>query len=467
MSQARHRGSTTRFAVKLLLLVVLICAGVYLLLLHDLNRTLKWRLSRLHAAGVPRTWAEVIPPPIPDRDNAAIIYAQAFKQLYLTSDDREALKSFLNTRQPVSRDALQAPVQLVLARNGAALGLAKQGGARPGCRWSVDWSDPPPLVLLTYLGEVRTCVRLLAADAIMAARERNAGRALESLRAAIVMSARATANPTLQPLLSGARDEVTALDALPRVLEEINLDAPACRGFAQELEGLDFRQDYPRAVAQEALVGLWCFDAVQRDRGTIKDILEYGVNANGPPASAVWLYLSPAAKLARLGEEITYVELMQEALHLAHEPYRQVAARYQRLDENMERARWYQLIIRNFAATNAEIGPTNEQTAILFERALALRNAMQVALALKAYRAERRAYPNSLDALREYLGGTSAAPEMRRSRIHGWKLPADPFSGKDFGYRRQGASFVLYGWGEDLRDDGGQPDRDMVWEFRR
>jgi hypothetical protein len=109
-----------------------------------------------------------------------------------------------------------------------------------------------------------------------------------------------------------------------------------------------------------------------------------------------------------------------------------------------------------------EIGGTNEQAALRCERALAIGNAMQVALALKAYHAKHRVYPERLDALRQYPG---------------WKLPEDPFSGKDFGYRRHGLGFVLYSWGDDLDDDKGRPlgtpgtasnivpDGDIVWEF--
>lgn len=38
----------------------------------------------------------------------------------------------------------------------------------------------------------------------------------------------------------------------------------------------------------------------------------------------------------------------------------------------------------------------------------------------------------------------------------------DPFSGKDFGYRKQGKSFLLYSVGVNLQDDGGK--HDPLWE---
>jgi len=56
-----------------------------------------------------------------------------------------------------------------------------------------------------------------------------------------------------------------------------------------------------------------------------------------------------------------------------------------------------------------------------------------------------------------------------RSRL-GWKLPQDPFSGKDFVYKRQGKGFLLYSIGENLKDDGGlaapeEAPADIVWQM--
>jgi hypothetical protein len=51
-------------------------------------------------------------------------------------------------------------------------------------------------------------------------------------------------------------------------------------------------------------------------------------------------------------------------------------------------------------------------------------------------------------------------------------LPQDPFSGKDFVYRRTGGDYSLYSIGQNLKDDGGKvPEKsedrtksgDLVW----
>jgi hypothetical protein len=50
------------------------------------------------------------------------------------------------------------------------------------------------------------------------------------------------------------------------------------------------------------------------------------------------------------------------------------------------------------------------------------------------------------------------------------KLPVDPFSGKDFIYRREGSGFVVYSVGPNMTDNGGVEDAknrdagDIVWK---
>jgi hypothetical protein len=65
----------------------------------------------------------------------------------------------------------------------------------------------------------------------------------------------------------------------------------------------------------------------------------------------------------------------------------------------------------------------------------------QVFLALQAYKARYGGYPASIKELESKLG---------------WKLPKDPFSEKDFIYKRQTKGFLLYSVGPDMKDDGGR-----------
>jgi hypothetical protein len=49
-------------------------------------------------------------------------------------------------------------------------------------------------------------------------------------------------------------------------------------------------------------------------------------------------------------------------------------------------------------------------------------------------------------------------------------LPVDPFTGKDYIYKKKDKGFIVYSVGEDLKNDGGlrrkarEKDYDIVWE---
>jgi len=75
----------------------------------------------------------------------------------------------------------------------------------------------------------------------------------------------------------------------------------------------------------------------------------------------------------------------------------------------------------------------------------------RVVMALKAYKFERNVYPDTLNELQQSLD---------------WTLPEDPFSGEAFVYQRRGEGFVLYSFGRDLDDDGGEPEWDQRGKWR-
>ena len=82
--------------------------------------------------------------------------------------------------------------------------------------------------------------------------------------------------------------------------------------------------------------------------------------------------------------------------------------------------------------------------------------ATQTIVAILRYRAERDSYPATLDELVQagYLDA----------------LPDDPFGAGPLSYRRTDDGFLLYSWGENGRDDGGQQGTDhqgkpRMWSY--
>jgi len=452
------RSNPLLFAGKIGLIVLLAVVVVYLVLLSELRSSLQWHLNRLYAAGVPRTWAEVAPPPIPDKDNAAIRYQRAFHELRVAPGDLATLDSFLDDKPPGSRVTLFEQTRRILIHNQAALSLVKQGAAAPECRFPLHWEQSPVVVVFPQFGPLRTCAKLLAVDAIVAAHEGDSDQALKSCLAQFRLAQHSVSDPCFFSFkLSGVGARRVPFT---RALERAHIDAKTCARLYVELQRLDFQTPFIRATATEGSMILGHFDAAERNEPALRDEIEPLPDDFRLGHAFLGLYLSPLGKPLRLKEEIACAAMIERMVELARQPYREAAPAYAALDDMTDSIPRYHLI------TSATFG-FHSKLPIHRDRIVTFRNAMQVALALKAYHAQRGGYPDSLRALRAYPGGASAAPEMRQRRIQGWKLPEDPFSGKDFGYRRKGAGFVLYSWGEDLRDNGGKPDRDVVWEFER
>lgn len=432
MSQARRRSSTTRFAVKLLLVVVLVCVAVYFILLSELQRTLDQRLARLYAAGVPKTWADVASPQVPDNDNAAIWYQRAFDELSLAPRDLDILGSFLDDEPPGSRLTLLEQTRRILANNQAALSLVRQGTAARQCRFPVHWEQSPVVIVFPHFRPLRTCAELLAAEAIVTANEGDSDGALEWCLAQF----RLNWHSVLDPVFFSFKEAGVGLRPVPfrRALEHANIDAKTCARLYAELQRLDFQTPFVQSTRTEASMILGHFDAAERHERALRDMLE--PLAGELPLGRVFLavYLNPLGRLLRLKEEIECADMAARMVELAQQSYRVAAPAYAALDDMTGSLPRYRLITRASFGYHGEL-------AIRRDRVITIRNAMQVALALKAYHATRGAYPDSLNALRRYPG---------------WTLPTDPFSGKGFVYKRTGAGFVLYSWGPDLDDDGGR-----------
>jgi len=96
-------------------------------------------------------------------------------------------------------------------------------------------------------------------------------------------------------------------------------------------------------------------------------------------------------------------------------------------------------------------------SAMFFDRVACELRMTRIVLALQLHLARTGKAPDKLDAVAAELGG---------------ELPPDPYSGKDFVYRRRGRGWMLYSVGENYVDDGGQVApgaeqfvRDVVYQF--
>lgn len=368
---------------------------------------------------------ELVPPPVPDEENAALLYKKAFG-LYrdeITVDDLDLL-SKLSEQGHLPADE-RARLQGLLDRNREALELLHQAAARPRCNFGLDYAQGFRMDMPHIDGLIRGA-KLLNLEALLAGKDGLPASSYSALR-----------------LAEAVGEEPVLVSQLVRVV---------CHGIGNEARQLAMTGD----VGRDHLLAFVEQFAPERIRATsektlllelcngVRLALEGGGGAPPLPGATIRRPEDPlgAHDLA------LYAETLGEYAALAGRPYYEVRERLQQVQSKADQAPWYAEMTRQMLPSLARAA---EHQAV----AEATLGTGRLAAALKLYRQENGTYPASLDALQTILPA----------------LPVDPFSGAPYVYRREGDGFVVYSVGADGADGGGVPgelgETDVVFRVPR
>lgn len=388
------------------------------------------RLAAIRAAGDPVTLAEMAGPPVPDAQNAAVIYREIGTALetlkVLNGGKNEDLSGFLagTARRPQDWDAARGAV----ARAEPVFAIVEEAVARPRCRFPVKWEDGYA-AKLPHLAQLRRLCYLLCTRAIIDARDGKAAEAMRSVARAYQVAGALHDEPLLISLLV----RIAILRSASLALREVTTltdPAPAdVQTLAAVLTQVDLQAQTLQAMKAERAAGLWAFDHVRK--GGLAALAELD-DQIGPPQGDLQ---AAASRLAYLGwgmaaDEIAFLDRMERQIQAAHLPWRDPRSRLPNTTDDLPRNA---LLTRMILPALGSVGKARD-------RGLADLAGSRALLALLAYRGEHGAYPRALSEL-------AVQPS----------LPLDPFSGQALVYRQAGQGFLLYSVGEDLTDDGGRP----------
>lgn len=353
---------------------------------------------------------ELVPPPVPDEENAAVLYKKAFEKHVGETDDTDVdILGRLSEGKEIT-PAERAKLQSYLDKNRETLALLHEAAQRPRCNFGLDYSQGSATEL-PHISPLILAVRLLNVEAMIEGK----GRAAEIARASTRLSDAVAEEPVLvSQLVRGILHGISS-EALQKEFEG---DIP--RGRLQSLLGLPpdrVREGYEKVLLFELYSG-------------VKFVLDGG----DPKTLGV-----EGRSIRRPDDPLTahdlehFAQTLADFTALAGRPYYEVRDDLERLRlAKVDSAPWYaeltKLMLPNFdkaqqrqAVTEAYLGTA------------------QVAAALRSYRDARGSYPPSLDEVREVLP----------------RMPLDPFTGKPYLYRREGAGFVVYSAGVNRVDSGG------------
>ena len=396
---------------------------------------------------------KIIRPSADDSTNAFPLYNKAIKTIVDTNDAKELLRMNFY-------DANDEQIKLIrqwLAKNDAPLALVTKGSKLPYCWQQYQSNDPEQSmlsVLLPDLAPSRNIARALCWRAWLNAQSNDFNSAFQDIETCYRLGRHYKGEKTLLvEQLVGMAIKGLALRTSRQMLDSCKIESSTLAGFQQRLQPLidsdNFKPDFN-------LEKLLMYDEIQRS---------FTESRFGPshlyPKRMIGFYESSNEnpKHDPMVDMILVLKYSPDVLFspTKAETIASTDAFYKRFDE---------IFSKTPARVKAEgIDPDSEISRIvnnnIFLKILmpalarvnmiAWRNKIDVEstpliIALVRYKQDTGAFPESLDKL------------VEQGYIK--QIPIDPFSDKPIAYRKTDNNFLLYGWGDNLKDDGGQVARD-------
>jgi hypothetical protein len=393
----------------------------------DINR----EIAQLKEQGKPVSSKEIACSRVPDTRNAAVLYEKAIAAL---PGNREALRSLSDflQRQGRSDPELAAAARRAVGDYDGVLSLAEQASRRQCCRFSDDSGtgiDPRR----PHLAGLRDIARVACARAILRARDGQMALAAQDIRLTIACSDALRGERMLMPFTARVAILRTAAAALEGCIDYDALTTSDCRDIYDSLGRIDLPSDFLRALDGERAYTISYFEESGND-GMSWLFSESPDTAKAPKKKGVSAAVRQFGRAVLRIDERYYLRKMDEQIKIARLPYRDIKRRKLDTDPTADAPRC--------AVLSTISLPLVQRATPTRDLGMAAVAGCRIALALEAYMCEFGSYPQSLEQLRSRLG---------------WKIELDPFSGRDFIYKRLPRGYLLYSIGPDLKDDGGSP----------
>ena len=405
----------------------------------NLDLAVRMQQASLRAEAGAMTLA-LMPPRIPDADNAALVYKEAIEAMTEPQGHAHVVRTKIFTKpfDDKSKELAKDPQFLAyLAAQERPLTLLRKAAAMPNCLFDSDvrypiHSESELFHLELQLNlKVLIAAKLLLLDALVRSNNLDAPGVAADLVALLNFArhVRHTNVPTLMSVLIAMAIERVATDTLEVVLSRVELSP-------DELERLPlsntkpYRQDMARSIRMEeagdlALFALLCNESpplpelVQIKRQESEEVLEFL-----RPLAVLWRVYYMRAEVAAFGPYINKVR------HLIERPYCDAEADWQALVQNYRPA--------GPIAERLIINPSIYKAyAIAAEETDALPRLSRLAVAMTLFKRQHGMYPKRQE---ELIPAFLPQPLL------------NPFDGQPLRMRPNGDGLMLYSAGPDGRE---------------
>lgn len=439
---ARRIWHATRAPVRGILAAMLL---LYAVAFGAATWELERELARLRAAGARLTFAEVAPPPVPDAENAALLYDRAYARLprlerfdpsdpssslCLAEPDSQILSDFLSSNREKRRGVSLLDLRRALTGTEDALALVHQATRMPRCRFPVDW-EAGGMAIFPHFPRLRAFSRLLAANAVVAATEGRSAEAVADLEAMIGMAGHIGA----EPHLIGQFVQYHCLHAfgvsLQRVLSNGPLEGNASYRLEEALASVDLYTPFEVAMRAEVAVGRWAPTEARRNPGLF--ICNLGSDDEVEPE---YRFLKATLRLSEpllRHDEALYLHYMSTKIARSQDRRPALESEIRAKDSNEPEISIIGMFLYRLDGSMDIQKRDEAATRIALARCALAKDACH-RMIVECY--------NPLTS------------ELAKPR------PDDPYTGRPFQYRMHGQGYRIYSVGPNGRDDGGNHWRD-------
>lgn len=414
------------------------------------RRALQREYNALRADGRPMELREIVPPEIPDSDNAALVYKAAIQMLKAeppakldgyTPPSGHVIGNLFEQLGDVASSTLTSPTNTVAAEHVVQLldhprvveflASIERGTARPGYRQELDYSQGAG-ILMPHIGENRNISRILS---VTARRQAAAGKTDDAWHTAM-LGIRFADSLREEPIFISQLVRVAQLAIAVEALRTVAAVAPPSADDCAKLETLlasfESREMLVRAFDGDRLIlGEWAF------RLPASNLRQLDGSDSMCPG-VIPLILRPL----RGPDHAAYLRVMRGYARNAEEPYAPGDAGI--VDKMLSEVPRYCILTRMLV-------PALSATRTKFTAMIAKARVTRAGLAAIRFKQEHGAFPPDLQAL-----------DLANAD--------DPFTGKPLIYSTTDRSFTIYSVGVNLVDDGGTKGKDSksgdeVWRY--
>jgi hypothetical protein len=442
--------------LKIIAIVIIALSLIYAVAVVISSVKLRKAYATLEKAGRPMDPADVIPPDVPDVENAALLYESAILLLKAQPAPNRNLLKYLGgfsdkfLKESIEPDEL-AEFQKLIEQDAVnqAISVVEQGAQRRSCRFDHDYKAGLNM-LMPNLGGFRNIIFILGAKSCLDAEAGRPDAAWNLVQTQLRLADSLRNEPILISFLVCLASIRSSCETIQRICEVAPPKAEQYKTIESLLSNYEAIEPLVLALDGERLLcGEWAFNLLKNGSfGELSASLgtEYRFGKMLPSFYSVF-------KPLFLADHAAYVRIMGDYTRLVQQPYsfNEKAAMMRQVDET--RSRLY-IITSIFAPAMLRV---NE----LYAESIARMRITRVGLALLQEKKAQGVFPDTLEKLNmENLD--------------------DPFSTEPLRYKPQGQGFILYSIGPDQKDNGGSPkqkkqksargrpapdDWDIVWSY--